>query len=185
MFCSNCGTKVDDPNTAFCVNCGSPISKQSKDVSSTPQATPVTTKELMTLEQLRTTVETYLREGKIIYQVQPGGTLVIRYGTTAAFIQFAHVGDRTCVLVAAPVAHSIAKITPELTRFIAETNEQLLFGKFTLDSKNMAVFYKHALLGDFLDREELIQAVAVVVSTADNYDEQVTKMVGGKRVIDK
>lgn len=50
--------------------------------------------------------------------------------------------------------------------------------------KNKAIWYEHALLGDFLDAEELLVAVAAIVSTADELDEKLSKMGRGKPMVD-
>ena len=45
-------------------------------------------------------------------------------------------GEWTLVKLVAPVALSVSKVTPKLTRFLAEKNNQLLLGKFSLDTKD-------------------------------------------------
>lgn len=109
----------------------------------------------------------------------------MRYGSTMAMVIPADWNDRTLVRLLAAVALEVTQVTPELTRFLAEENNKLLFGKFSLDMQAKAVWYEHALLGDFLDVEELYTALGAIVTTADQYDEQVCKLSGGKRVADR
>ena len=92
--------------------------------------------------------------------------------------------EQTLVKLSAAVSLEIKKISPELTRFLAEKNNQLLFGKFSLDMPNNTVWYEHVLLGDSLDIEELFTSLAAIALTADEYDEQISKMSGGKRFLD-
>jgi len=135
-------------------------------------------------EALRTKVEGYLRQKKLSYEVKPNGSYGVRYGSTMAMVIVGDWNERTLVRLLAAVALNITQITPELTRFLIEENNRLLFGKFSLDSKANAIWYEHALLGDFLDVEELYTAIGAIVTTADQYDEQVCKLSGGKRVAD-
>jgi len=137
-----------------------------------------------TVEALRSKVQTYLRQKQLSYEVKPNGNLWIRQGSTIVTINPQQWGERTLVKLAAPVALHITKITPQLTRFLAEKNNQLLFGKFSLDTEGNAIWYEHVLLGDSLDAEELFVAVAAIAVTADEYDEEVSKMARGKRVKD-
>jgi hypothetical protein len=140
--------------------------------------------QAMPLEEVRRKVEIFLREKRLNYEVRAGGDFYVRYGSTFAVVAPREWQERTLVKLLAPVALNITKITPELTRFLAEKNNQLVFGKFSLDTRNSAVVYQHALLGDFLDAEELFIGVAAIVGTADQYDEEVSNMAGGERVAD-
>lgn len=140
--------------------------------------------ESKTIELLRSKIETYLRQKGLIYEVSPDGSYRIRHGTTLVLIQPAQWGERTLVKLLAPVSLNITLITPELTLFLMEKNDNLLFGKFALNTQSKSIWYEHTLLGDFLDVEELFVAVAAIASTADQYDEQVSTMAGGKRLVD-
>lgn len=136
------------------------------------------------IEALRNKIQTYLRQKNLSYEVKPNGSLWIRQGSTLLIVDALMWNERTLVRLTAPVALNISKITPELTRFLLEKNHQLLFGKFSLDPEEKAVLYEHVLLGDDLDVEELFVAVATIALAADQNDEQVAKMAGGKRVAD-
>ena len=138
------------------------------------------------VEELRAKVEKFLREKKLNYQVKPNGTILVPQGSTVVAVLPTGWGekDQTIVKLSAPVSMQITKITPELTRFLVEKNNELLFGKFSLDVKNNIIWYEHVLLGNYLDIEELFTALATIALTADKYDEEVSKMSGGKRYVD-
>lgn len=142
-------------------------------------------KESKTLDELRGKVETYLRQRKVNYTVTPKGEYEVQFGTTAVTVKLEKwIEGTTMVRLTAPVALNITEITPKLTRFLAEENHKTLFGKFSLDTKNKAILYEHTLLGDFLDPDELFVAMGTIVGVADDYDELVSEMAGGKRAID-
>lgn len=136
------------------------------------------------IEELRSKIGRYLRTEQLLYEVRPNGDYGVRQGSTLVVIQPRLWGNVTLVKLVAPVALEIKKITPQLTRFIAEKNSEILFGKFSLDVEEKAVWCEHTLLGDFMDPDELLVAVESVVSLADEYDEKVAKMADGKRAID-
>lgn len=140
-------------------------------------------------EELRNRIETSLRQSGLLYTVEPNGLYRIPHGSTFVRIGVFNVSKTGAtkggiVKLLAPVAVEITKITPELTRFLCEKNGELLFGKFSLNSKNKAIFYEHTLFGDALNRETLTAALALIVGTADEYDEKIANMAGGKRVRD-
>ena len=128
------------------------------------------------LDELRAKIDQYLRLDQMAYEVLPDGDYAVRQGSTLVVIQPRMWGDITLVQLVAPVALEIGKISPQLTRFIAEKNNELLFGKFALDVKEKAIYCEHTLLGDFLDPDELLVAVESVVATADYYDEKMAKL---------
>ena len=142
-------------------------------------------REPKTINELRDRVETYLRQRKVKYRATLEGEYEVQFGTTAVTVRLEKwIHELNLVRMSAPVALNITKITPKLTRFLAEENRRTLFGKFSLDTKNKAILYEHTLLGDFLDPDELFVAMGTVVGIADDYDELVSEMAGGKRAID-
>ena len=145
----------------------------------------VTTTPPVDLGPLRARIENYLRQKGIAYEVLPDGRYALRQGSTKVFIvPMQWTGGQTLVKLFAPVSMAITQISPELTRFLAEKNGELLFGKFSLDSKNKAIWYEHVLLGTSLDADELFSAVVAIALTADQYDEQVRALSGGKSLFE-
>jgi hypothetical protein len=135
-------------------------------------------------DELQSKVESYLRQSKLGYEVKSDGRLWVRQGSTILVIDAAQAGDHTVVRLGAPVALNITKISLELTRFLLEKNYLLLFGKFSLDTEENAIWYEHTLLGDALGAQELLVAMAMIALIADEFDEQVSEMAGGQRVTD-
>jgi len=139
--------------------------------------------ESKAVEALRSKIRTYLRQKQVSYEVDyEDGTITARWGSVAVIIKPMEWGERTLVKLVAPVVLSVSKVTPRLTRFLAEKNHQLLLGKFSLDTKDdtNAVWYEHVLLGDSLDAEELSVAVEAIATIADEYYGQVWEMARDK-----
>lgn len=135
--------------------------------------------ESKAVEALRSKIKTYLRQQQVSYEVDyEDGTITARRGSTAVIIKPMEWGERTLVKLVAPVVLSVSKVTPKLTRFLAEKNNQLLLGKFSLDTKDdtNAVWYEHVLLGDSLDAEGLSVAVEEIATIADEYCGQLWEM---------
>jgi hypothetical protein len=72
-------------------------------------------------------------------------------------------------------------VTPaaELGAFLAEVNFRLIFGRFSLDTENGAVWLTENLLGEHLDPADLRHVVEAVAETADYYDERIAARWGG------
>lgn len=73
---------------------------------------------------------------------------------------------------------------PELWKYIAYRADDFIFGHLSLmqlDDGTTVVSLTHRLLGDYLDEEELAQAVISVASEANDLDDTLQRMFGGKR----
>lgn len=78
-------------------------------------------------------------------------------------------------------------ISAELYRFIALRSADYVFGSLGAieDGDSTArIVFKHTLLGDYLDPEEIAAAVMLVALGADEVDDEITKMFGGTRFTD-
>ena len=70
--------------------------------------------------------------------------------------------------------------TPALGLFLSETNFALAFGRFALDTQRRAVWFEETLLGEFVADEELTFVVQIVASTADQFDDRIAAIFGGR-----
>jgi hypothetical protein len=68
----------------------------------------------------------------------------------------------------------------ELTRFLLTANASIVFGGFRLEPAPPSVILVHYLLGDYLNRNELLAAVASVATTADHYGPEIKARFGGR-----
>jgi T3SS (YopN, CesT) and YbjN peptide-binding chaperone 1 len=87
--------------------------------------------------------------------------------------------DQTVVLVAA-VTNQGMRIDADLHEFICVQNANILFGKLCLYKELQQVRFEHALLGDFLNRDELTTAVKVVAASAIAFEPQIKQRWGGE-----
>lgn len=113
-----------------------------------------------------------------------GERYILRKGSTLVFVRPAVWSGRTVVQLFAPVAVDCRSITGELALRLAEKNSELVFGKFSIDRSRRMILFEHALLGDSLDPPELLQALIAVAATADQHDEEVSRLAGGQRMIE-
>ena len=72
----------------------------------------------------------------------------------------------------------------ELFRFLLTENTSLLFGAFGLQNSTDVIF-KHSIVGDTLDKEELQSSVEAVLEMADQYDDEIVQRFGGLRAKDR
>lgn len=93
------------------------------------------------------------------------------------------VDDRTIVRIFA-ITNVALPLTPALTSWLVRTNFRLTFGHFAYDAETQRVWFIHNLLGDFLDEDELVTAVQMVAQQADEHDDVIRDVFGGRRFIE-
>ena len=71
-------------------------------------------------------------------------------------------------------------LTPELGLFLSRLNFSLMFGRFSIDSENSAIWFDETLLGDHVTAEELRFTVEMVAATANEWDQKIAAMFGGR-----
>jgi len=133
------------------------------------------------LADLRVRVEAVLADG---FGTKPGqdadGDYELEIGDVRVMVApRALPGGPTIVRVFA-VTNVGINVVPELGLFLARLNFGLMFGRFALDVENRAVWFDETLLGHPLDEEALRYAIQVVATTADEWDDRLKQMFGGR-----
>ena len=113
----------------------------------------------------------------------------LRKGSARGFVEVyspAENGHReppTFVRITVPLLQQIPE-TPELHRHIAFSAGDHRFGTLALvpdHEHGTCVFFKHTLLGDFLDDDELGYALGGMLEDADDLDDELQRKFGGVR----
>jgi len=135
------------------------------------------------LQQLANRVERYLDH--IVSHYDKGdGYYRFRYESTALIVVPLQWGEQhTMVRIAAGVLLEIDP-SPLLWETIARTNKDYLIGKLCYWPEDRSLLYEYFMLGDYLDEEELLTALTMVAYTADHLDDELQKILGGRRIFD-
>jgi hypothetical protein len=90
--------------------------------------------------------------------------------------------DESVVVANSFVVTKVA-MKDDLMKFLLESNANMRFGGFGVD-KDGDIFFRHSIVGSSCDRNELKALVLAVVSTADDFDDQIKQRWGGERARD-
>ena len=113
---------------------------------------------------------------------EPGFVLV--HGSTMVISHVFPWGDDKSVMRSyAPVVVG-ADMTQELAVFLLKENDDMRFGGFSLGDDG-TIFFNHNVVADTIDKDEFKSAILAVVTTADDYDDQIVSRWGGQRVQDQ
>ena len=78
------------------------------------------------------------------------------------------------------ITNAGVELTPDLGLFLSRLNFTLMFGRFSIDAENAAIWFDETLLGDHVTPEELRFTVEMVATTANEWDQKIAGMFGGK-----
>lgn len=113
------------------------------------------------------------------------GDFGLKQGSTQVFVRVApHPnGEVTLVRVFAPVLVRVTP-TPEFYKWVALHTSDWVFGHLRVyegEEGQVSVYLEHSLLGDFLDRDELLYATLGILSAADEADDEMQQLFGGQK----
>lgn len=129
----------------------------------------------------RAKVERYLDRLVDAYEVTSDLSFTFRRGSTRTFIEVvAHGQDNTVVRLRAVVALAV-KPTPALFQFLI--SREYTFGHlaFAEGVDGATITFNHSLLGEHLDWDEFNWAASTVTLVADELDDVIVEMFGGRR----
>ena len=132
------------------------------------------------LAVLRQTVDDFLRKSFDDVRVDRVGDFHVRPRGVTTWIQVRSLDEeQTAVLIWSP---SNIGMTADagLTGFLATEANNLAFGQFELHDLGPRIHVSHALLGEFLSREELEVAVEAVAEASARYGPIVKERFGGR-----
>ena len=100
----------------------------------------------------------------------------------------AHPDEKATLVVVSCSLLFEVPLTPELYKHIAIHADDWWFGHlFVVPNEETGlgtVVARHVLMGDYLDKDELIYAVKGVAGSADDLDDRLREQFGGKRYED-
>lgn len=108
------------------------------------------------------------------------GDYVLDLGHVRVFVAPRALPMRPAIIRVFAITNAGLNLTPELGLFLARLNFTLMFGRFSLDVDHQAVWFDETLLGDHVTDEELRFTVEMVASTANDWDQKIAQMFGGR-----
>lgn len=134
-------------------------------------------------QDIRAKVQHYLSKNFRV-GLEPSGMFSVDLETTRGFVTVFSRDDRVIVKVEAVVAFNVPESDAMLIH-VGRSSGEYLFGHLALHANPDApgtymVLFSHALLGNFIDEDELINAVVAIVGTANKIDDDFVAKFGGE-----
>jgi hypothetical protein len=129
-------------------------------------------------------VEGALSERGIRFERRGAQSLHIPHGSAEVTVGFDDLAGGTVIRVSSLVLDDLA-LSPDqeatALRALNDRNRSVRFAKFILESGAGSIMLEYDLLGDYLQPEELINAVTAVAQMADDHDDLLRDELGGGR----
>ena len=134
------------------------------------------------VEATRERVRQMLAESSGGADVLPGGELTFLFESVQVFLNVLDVGENMPVVNVFAVTNVEVPPSPQLYRFVATKANDWVFGHLGAreEQRGVTIMFRHTLLGEYLDRDELAHAVHAVATTADGLDNEIKRQFGGK-----
>jgi hypothetical protein len=115
-------------------------------------------------------------------QVDRDGDFTFPYESARVFVRVSVYGETSTIVIIFAITNREIPSSPELFKWVAIHSSDRIFGHLVAveEADGVSVQCRHALLGDFLDRDELAAAVGGVATMADDIDDQIKELFGGK-----
>lgn len=133
-------------------------------------------------------VRVYLHElfDDKLYHEKATGHFYVRYGSTVLEISvepFNADGADDAIMMAMSYCVQGVEVDDDLLRGLLELNHTLPFGAFSLVGDD--IFFSHSLLGQTLERSNVLATIAAVANVSDEYDDRIVEKFGGQRALDR
>lgn len=108
----------------------------------------------------------------------------LRMGSALVHASVYPWGDNDAIIAVRSYVVTGTEKTPELLEYLLRQNDGMRFGAFCLDADGDIAF-EHSIVGSTCSKEELRASIMAVISTADQFDDQIVSRWGGKRATDR
>ena len=116
------------------------------------------------------------------YRDPDDGHFYVTYGSTVLEVSVDAYGPEEAIVRLVAYCVQGVDVSENLERGLLETNLDLPIGGFSLIDRD--VFLCYSIFGKAIGRRSLLDAIAAVANTSDEYDDLIVAKYGGKRALD-
>jgi hypothetical protein len=142
----------------------------------------------MSVDEVTAKVQRILTEEFGTVRIDRDGDFGVQNESAVAFVSVKPWGDDEVVVHVTAYMLNDVPLTPEVFEWVA-TEGSYFFGHVhvlrTEGESTGTLVFTHTLLGDFLDKPELLHAVNSVAILANNLDDELQSRFGGRKFIEE
>ena len=136
----------------------------------------------VTISETRDRVSSMLANLVGRVELSADGAMSFPYESTRVYVEVRPWGESSTVVNIYSITNVALTPTPELYEYVAVHSDDWWFGHLGMKVQGdvALVHLSHALLGDFLDQDELHAAVGGVALVANQIDDEIKSRFGGR-----
>jgi hypothetical protein len=133
---------------------------------------------------VRKQITAILEANSLSWTTTPAGAMYLRFSSAGVSIDVTAWGSQTLIQISSNVLSAIEAPTKRVLKEVNRLNEQSQYGRWVFYKKSRTIAVEYDLLGDHLQEDELMTALAALARAADYHDDQLQRLVGGTRAFE-
>ncbi|BCO83705.1 hypothetical protein P6281_10605 [Mycobacterium sp. 5-140-3-2] len=138
----------------------------------------------MTRQQVLRQITAILEANSLSWSETPSGGIYLRFSSAGVAIDLKEWGSQTLVAISSHVLVNVDGKTKQILKELNALNVASNFGRWVYYEGPKAVSIEYDLLGDHLQEDELMTALAALARRADYHDDLLQKKLGGVRAFE-
>ena len=113
--------------------------------------------------------------------------LVLRFSSAVVHLSFPMLGEQKLIQLRSTVLSGVSTPDAPTQTILGEMNRLnrvSIFGKWVFYPDEQLVVLEYDLLGDHLQEDELMTALAMIARLADTHDDQLQRILGGQKAFE-
>ena len=138
----------------------------------------------MTRASVYQQVAAILDANSLAWKRTDNGGMYLRFSSAGVLIELTDWGTQTLIEIQSTVLTEIEGASKLALKEVNRLNMKSRFGRWVYYKQLRAIAVEYALLGDHLQEDELMTALAALARKADHYDDELRRILGGKRAFE-
>lgn len=133
---------------------------------------------------MRKQVAAILEGNTLSWTDTPDGGMYLRFSSAGVSIDFRSWGSQTLIEISSNVLSDVRAETKQVVKEVNRLNVDARFGRWVYYKKLRTIAIEYDLLGDHLQENELMTALAALARAADYHDDQLKSSLLGNRAFE-
>lgn len=138
----------------------------------------------MNKQRVRKQVAAILEANSISWTETSAGGLYLRFSSAGVSIEIGNWGSQSLIQISSNVLSNVEAESKQALKEVNRLNTGAQFCRWVYYKKLRTISVEYDLLGDHLQENELMTALAALARTADHHDDHLKQLLGGLRAFE-
>jgi hypothetical protein len=138
----------------------------------------------MTRANVYQQVAAILETNSLDWTKTDNGGMYLRFASAGVLIELSDWGAQTLIEIQSKVLTELDAPSKRVLKAVNRLNMKSRFGRWVYYKHLRTIAVEYALLGDHLQEDELMTALAALARKADHHDDRLQRLLGGERAFE-